>query len=131
MGANGHKRVITVGAVNLKGEFVGYSSEGHAALEKEKPDVCSVTHFAGYFPNKNPASESDSGTSAATPVAAGVVALLKQIKPSLSQDECRNILKQTAKDIGPPGWDCHSGSGIIRAKEAFDTVVLIQSAKTP
>jgi serine protease AprX len=112
-GANGHARVITVGAVNRNEQFVGYSSQGPAALSPSKPDFCSITHFTGYF-------NSDSGTSAATPIAAGVVALLKQRKPSLSQAEAQTVLKATAKDIGPAGFDQHSGAGIIRAKAAHD-----------
>jgi hypothetical protein len=114
-GANGHPRVITVGAVNKNEQFVGYSSQGPAALDPQKPDFCSVTHFKGYF-------GSDSGTSAATPVAAGVVALLKQANPGLSQDRAKAALKSTAKDIGPAGFDQHSGAGIIRPKLAFDLV---------
>ncbi|MHC4642413.1 MAG: S8 family serine peptidase, partial [Planctomycetota bacterium] len=114
-GANSHPRVMTVGAVNKKEQFVGYSSQGPGALDKKKPDFCSVTHFKGFF-------SSDSGTSAATPIAAGVVALLKQSNPALSQNQVKNALKQTAKDIGPPGWDQHSGAGIIRPKAAFRAV---------
>ena len=67
-GANGHPRVITVGAVNMNEQFVGYSSQGPAALDANKPDFCSITHFTGYF-------TSDSGTSAATPIAGGVGAV--------------------------------------------------------
>lgn len=80
-GANGHPRVITVGAVSLSEQFVGYSSQGPAALDPNKPDFCSITHFKGYFPNLDPSYTSDTGTSAATPIAAGVVALFKQAKP--------------------------------------------------
>lgn len=114
-GANGHPDVITVGAVNRDEQFVGYSSEGPAALDPHKPDFCSITHFQGFFP-------SDSGTSAATPVAAGVVALLKKGSPALTQNAAKQALMQTAKDIGPPGWDQYSGAGIIRAKAAYDLV---------
>lgn len=112
-GANGHPLVMTVGAVNKDEQFVGYSSQGPAALDPNKPDFCSITHFRGYF-------GSDNGTSAATPIAAGVVALLKNAKPSLTQEEAKNALKNTAKNIGEPGWDAHSGAGIIQAKAAFD-----------
>ncbi|HEX8654624.1 MAG TPA: S8 family serine peptidase [Allosphingosinicella sp.] len=114
-GANGHPRVITVGAVNRLEQFIGYSSRGPAALDPNKPDFCSVSHFTGYF-------NSDSGTSAATPITAGVVALLKQAKPSLTQDQVKAALKSTAKDIGPAGFDQHSGAGIINAKRAYDRV---------
>lgn len=118
-GANGHPRVMTVGAVNKNEQFVGYSSQGPASLDPNKPDFCSITHFQGFFP-------SDSGTSAATPIAAGVVALLKQATPTLTQDQVKTALRQTAKDIGPAGWDQHSGAGIIQAKAAYQNV-----ARTP
>jgi serine protease AprX len=112
-GANSHPRVMTVGAVNKNEEFVGYSSQGPGALDPNKPDFCSVTHFAGYF-------GSDSGTSAATPILAGAVALLRQAVVSATQDGIKNALKATAKDIGPAGFDQHSGSGIVRIKAALD-----------
>lgn len=114
-GANGHPGVMTVGAVNKNEQFVGYSSQGPASLDPHKPDFCSITHFQGFFP-------SDNGTSAATPIAAGVVALLKQAKPSLTQDQAKAALISTAKDIGPAGWDQHSGAGIIQPSKAFGTV---------
>jgi serine protease AprX len=115
-GANGHPRVITVGAVNKNEQLVGYSSQGPAALDEHKPDFCGISHFAGYFC-------SDSGTSAACAVAAGVVALLKQVRPTLTQEAVKRLLKSTAKDIGPPGWDRHSGSGIIQVKAAYDKLI--------
>jgi serine protease AprX len=123
-GANGHPRVMTVGAVNKNEQFVGYSSQGPAALDPQKPDFCSVTHFTGFF-------NSDSGTSAATPIAAGCVALLKQAKPSLTQDQVKKALMTTAKDIGPAGFDQHSGAGIIRPKQALESIVASPSASGP
>jgi serine protease AprX len=114
-GANGHQRVITVGAVNRLEQFVGYSSQGPAALSPNKPDFCSITHIQGYF-------NSDSGTSAATPIAAGVVALLKQAAPHAKQEQIKTVMQATAKDIGDPGWDPHSGSGILQAKQALNAL---------
>ncbi|MCG6962336.1 MAG: S8 family peptidase [Acidobacteria bacterium] len=119
-GANGHEWVMTVGAANLREQWVGYSSQGPASLCARKPDFCSLTHFAGYFPTQNPSSPSDTGTSAATPIAAGVVALLLQVNCDLTQNRVKTLLMQTAKDIGPRGWDNHSGAGIIQAKDAYD-----------
>ena len=112
-GANGHPLVMTVGAVNKNEEFIGYSSRGPAALDSNKPDFCSISHFTGYF-------TSDSGTSAATPILAGAVALLKQSQPSATQAQLKSILKATAKDIGASGFDQHSGSGIVQIKAAYD-----------
>lgn len=117
-GANGHPQVITVGAVNTSDEFVGYSSQGPASLDSHKPDCLAVSHFTGYF-------ESDTGTSAATPVAAGVTALLEQADRSMSPGEMKSTLKGTARDFGPQGWDRHSGGGVIQAGQALNRVVSI------
>jgi len=48
-GANGHPRVMTVGAVNKNEEFIGYSSQGPAALDPKKPDFCGISHFTGFY----------------------------------------------------------------------------------
>jgi len=112
-GVAGHNLVMTVGAVNINGELAGYSSQGPAALDPIKPDFCSITHFAGYH-------SVDTGTSAATPVAAGVVALLKQADPSITQSQVKHLLMEAATDIGPIGWDQHSGAGIINAIGAYN-----------
>lgn len=92
-GANGHPRVMTVGAVNRYEQYIGYSSQGPSGLGAEKPDFCSISHFEGYFTN-------DIGTSAACPIAAGVVALIKQAKSSFTHDQIKSILMDTAKDSG-------------------------------
>ncbi|MFC7079711.1 S8 family serine peptidase [Halorussus caseinilyticus] len=114
-GANGHGAVMTVGGVNIEGQFVGYSSQGPASLAEDKPDFCSVTHFKGYK------ESADSGTSAATPVAAGLVTLLKQADPSTTQSDLKDRLKRTATDIGPEGFDIHSGAGIVDGEKAFES----------
>lgn len=114
-GANGHKQVITVAAVNKNEQYVGYSSCGPAALDPNKPDFASITHFTGFF-------DSDSGTSAATPIAAGVIALLKQKSPSVNQDEVKNVLMTTAKNKGGSALKIFLGAGIIQAKAAYDKI---------
>ncbi len=111
-GANGHPLVMTIAAVNKNEQYIGYSSQGPAALDANKPDFASISHFTGYF-------TSDSGTSAATPIAAGVVALLKQAKPALTQDACKQAIKNSAKDIGPAGFDPYVGAGILQAYSAW------------
>lgn len=116
-GANGHPQVMTVGAVNINEQFVGYSSRGPAALDSNKPDFCAITHFRGYFP------DADSGTSAATPILAGAVALLKQASPSISPARVKAELIATCKDIGPVGFDVNSGHGIVRPRDAFDRIM--------
>lgn len=118
-GANGHPKVITVGAANINDQWIGYSSQGPACvLNAKKPDVCAPSHFKGY-------TSSDSGTSAACPVLAGVLGLLREAVQSiqgrqLKQDLAQSVLQKTAKDICSQGWDPHSGFGIIQAKAAYE-----------
>ena len=54
-----------------------------------------------------------SGTSMATPFAAGSVALALQAAPAWSTDELGAALEATAEDFGPPGKDRDWGAGLI------------------
>jgi hypothetical protein len=114
-GANGHPRVITIGAANILEEWIGYSSQGPAALDPEKPDFCAPSHFKG-------ATSCDNGTSAANPVCAGVIALLKSCDVDLTQDKIKEALQRTAINLCAPAWDPHSGFGMIQAEAAFNYI---------
>ena len=56
-----------------------------------------------------------SGTSQATPYAAGVAALLLGQSPSLSSQQVQDIMQNTAEDLGDPGFDFTFGYGRINA----------------
>jgi len=55
----------------------------------------------------------EAGTSMACPQAAGLAALIKSALPDISPDSVYNIIRNTAQDIGTPGWDIETGYGII------------------
>jgi hypothetical protein len=112
-GANGHPDVITVGAANIQDQWIGYTSQGPAALDPKKPDFCAPSHFKG-------ARSSDNGTSAANPICAGVIALLKSHDPKLKQKRVKEALGETAKNLCAPGWDRNSGFGMIQAERTFN-----------
>jgi len=59
------------------------------------------------------------GTSAACPFAAGVTALLRSYEPSLSNEEVRTRLRETAVDMNTPGFDNQTGYGRINAYNAL------------
>jgi subtilisin family serine protease len=122
LGPNGHPGVMTVGAATLRGEWCGYTSQGPAVLppnDPDKPDFCAISQFEGFFPNDSGLRPYDGGTSAATGIAGGVVALLKQARPELTQDECKRLLKETARPIKTPAAHGGAGAGIIDALRAF------------
>ncbi|VGO16051.1 Thermophilic serine proteinase [Pontiella desulfatans] len=56
---------------------------------------------------------SGSGTSYAAPLVSGILATLFSISPSLSADDALAILKASAKDLGPTGWDQSFGWGRV------------------
>ncbi|TWT27798.1 S8 family serine peptidase [Planomicrobium sp. CPCC 101110] len=60
-----------------------------------------------------------SGTSMATPVVAGVAALIMADNPELSNEHVKKRLYETAKDLGAPGRDDLFGHGRVDAKDAL------------
>ncbi|MFI9841555.1 S8 family peptidase [Nonomuraea sp. NPDC051941] len=113
VGANSHPKALSVGGVDINGERVGYSSQGPGRLTARKPDFCAYTHFSGSkaFGDDEP----DSGTSAATPVAAGLVAAVRTLWPStrLSPTQLRALLRRTAEDRSEVGFDYDYGYGNV------------------
>jgi subtilisin family serine protease len=117
-GANSHPDVITVAGVDINRSLVGYSSHGPGALANDKPDIAAYTHFLGSeaFGIGDP----DSGTSAACPVLAGVIAALRSqygFDPALPQRSPSNIkqflLSCAVQPAGPAGWRNDLGHGIV------------------
>jgi subtilisin family serine protease len=109
-GANSHPSVLSIAGIDTKKRRVGYSSQGPGRLSAAKPDVSTYTHFtgSGVFPQ-------DSGTSAACPVAAGVVAAVRtrHSASQLSPAELRTLIAKTAVDLGGTGFDNDFGWGAL------------------
>lgn len=64
-----------------------------------------------------------SGTSMATPLAAGSAALIWSNNPGCNGSDIREAMKATAQDQGAPGRDDYFGYGIVKAKAASDYLV--------
>jgi subtilisin family serine protease len=65
-----------------------------------------------------------SGTSFAAPHVAGVAALLISVLPGLTPDEIDQILKDTAEDLGTPGFDIAAGWGRVNAFTAVELAAM-------
>ena len=110
-GANSHPAVLSIAGVDVRKQRVGYSTRGPGHLEPRKPDVCGYTHFdgSGVFP-------ADGGTSAATPVVAGLVAAFRSRFPSgpdRTPAALRDLIRRTAENSGSDGFDDDHGFGIV------------------
>ena len=90
---------------------------------RQKPDIAGADGVKTSLPSP---LNRFYGTSAEAPHAAGVAALLKSFRPSLTSAEIRSILTSTSLDIEAGGVDQNSGYGIVMANRALD-----KAAQTP
>ncbi|MBW7905574.1 MAG: S8 family serine peptidase [Phycisphaerae bacterium] len=77
----------------------------------------------GYGPN--------SGTSMATPHITGVVALMRQACPNMEIDVIKQIMYETAVDLGDPGKDNSYGWGMVDAYAAVKRALELCAAPCP
>ena len=63
------------------------------------------------------------GTSMASPVVAGVAALVWSVDPSLTAEEVKSLICETAVDLGAIGRDSYYGFGRVNAKAAMLTAL--------
>jgi subtilisin family serine protease len=111
--------VLAIGAVDSFNVVTAFSSRGPSADGRIKPDVTamglrvylpSFTNAAGYG--------RASGTSFATPLTAGVVALLLEAHPTWGPFEVREALRETALNHAAPNND--SGWGLVQGFAASE-----------
>lgn len=113
-GANSSRAVTCVAGVDTTKVRAGYSAIGPGRLVARKPDIAGYTHFlgSGVYP-------ADGGTSAATPVVAGVVAAVRSGRPYDPTDPAtrptaiRSLITSTAEDLGTTGYDFLHGYGVV------------------
>ncbi|MFZ5516316.1 MAG: S8/S53 family peptidase [Candidatus Zhuqueibacterota bacterium] len=110
--------VIAVGAVFSTGDLVEFSSRGPTYDGRIKPDVMAQ----GWSVHSvQPGTLADyggaSGTSLASPLVAGVAALVLQAHPYLTPSQVRDALRNTASLANSPNNDF--GWGIVDAYEAI------------
>jgi subtilisin family serine protease len=118
--ADGHG-VMAVGSVGLDGQVSFYSSRGPTADGRIKPDLCALG--AGTWCVEGGTIDQYGGgwgTSVASPLAAGVAALLKQAHPTLGPVALCDALRQTASQASAPDNDM--GWGIIDALAALASI---------
>jgi subtilase family protein/Big-like domain-containing protein/fervidolysin-like protein len=63
-----------------------------------------------------------SGTSFSTPLVAGAIGLMLSINPNLTPAQIDTILKVTADDFGPAGWDPGYGWGRLNVGRAINVI---------
>ena len=117
------KNVLTVGAIDQFGEKTDYSKFG-SALNVVAPGEAIVTldrmGSLGYL-NGN-YMYMFGGTSAACPQVAGIAALMISKNRELTEKQIREIIQNTARDLGDKGFDIKYGHGLVDAAAAINAV---------
>jgi hypothetical protein len=72
-----------------------------------------------YTTAKGGGYERQEGTSMAAPQVAAASALLMSKYPEMTPAQIRNMIRQTAENMGAKGWDEHSGYGMLRIDRAL------------
>ena len=100
------RHTIAVGAVAPTGVWAPFSSTGKY-VDLAAPGVAVLTTGGdgGYV--------AANGTSLSAPFVSATVALVRARNPELTPDEVRRVLVDTAKDLGPDGWDPEFGHGMV------------------
>lgn len=126
------KGVVVVAATNRQGGKTDYTNTGDVVSLAAPGGVCAgnppLCGSDGVMSTSNtgdtdPASDFvqyESGTSVAAPQVAGVVALMKELRPSLTPEEARSILVNTAREFNKNCNGC--GSGILDGTAAVQAV---------
>jgi len=88
---------LSIGAVDRRGRLAGFSSDGPTADGRVKPELLAPGQRAEtVHPDSNTRFTTTSGTSLATPLAAGAAALVWQAHPDWTAAQVRRALIETA-----------------------------------
>lgn len=115
-----NEKVFTVGAITSTGASSSFSSYGPNSVGVIKPDASARgSNTAMAFNNS---ATTSSGTSFATPLAAGGVACLLQALPNKSLEEIRNLLRNNASLY--PNHTDPMGYGILNFNKSLTAAQL-------
>jgi Subtilase family len=106
--------VFTVGATTASDQVAGFSTES-PYVDIAAPGV--GIPVASALDNSY---QNEDGTSFSSPIVAGAAAWLWTVRPDLDASQVAEILRESARDIGPPGYDNATGYGILDMQAALN-----------
>ena len=104
--------VLNVSATGTGDLITDFSTWG-TSIDVSAPGFLIYTTVPGSY-------GSAGGTSVAAPIVAGVGALVLSVNPNLDGPAVQEIIKRSADDLGPHGWDPEYGWGRVNAAWAVE-----------
>jgi thermitase len=117
------QNAVGVAATDVSGNAAVFSNYGNWVSLSAPGQGIFTTDYEGTPGYISGDYTSAAGTSYASPIAAGVAALVFAANPSLTNVQALNILKQTADDFGMPGTDPYYGAGQVNAVRAVSAAL--------
>ena len=103
--------LLVVGGSNPRDERSAWSDYGaHIGVVAPGEGIWTTVAGGGW--------ERAEGTSFSAPLVAGVAALMFSVAPTASAEQVLAWLQASADDLGPPGFDPHTGAGRLNARRA-------------
>jgi hypothetical protein len=108
--------VLTVGASDQNDAVASFSTTS-PAVDVAAPGV----RITGAVPlTRNPTGyDTFDGTSFSAPIAAAAAAWVWTVRPTLTAYQVAQVLRASARDIGPSGFDTASGAGVVNIAAAL------------
>jgi len=103
--------VFTVGATDAADQVASFSTTG-PALDVAAPGV-DITGAVPLFRSPTGFAGGQRGTSFSAPLVSAAAAWVWTLRPTLSAGQLADVLRRSARDVGPPGFDGASGYGIV------------------
>ena len=107
--------VLAVSATTHSGALAAFSSYGWR-IDVAAPGLDITSTALG----TKEAYAAESGTSFSSPIVAGTAALVRAKHPGWTQSQVTAQIRNTARDVGPPGVDAAFGHGIVDPLAALD-----------
>lgn len=119
--------VLSIGAVDSRGDYAMFSSIGTNYTPTIKPDVV-AQGASSYLINEYDNIVTSSGTSFSAPILAGGIACLWQAYPRMSNLEIMNLVRESASQYNNP--DFYLGYGIPNLETALTELYALDAADT-
>jgi hypothetical protein len=119
--------VLTIAAITQAGTPASFSNS-NAAVDLGAPgqDMLMAVPLAADRDGVQDGYTNLSGTSFSSPIVAAATTWIKAARPDLTPDQVAQVVRLSANDIAPAGWDPSTGFGMVNIDKA-----LVQQAPPP